>query len=291
MKSTKILLFLIPLLFTACTRPAVIPDGEPETHANETVEADETAGTIPAPENAPTENSADSAAESDEETVPASAIGTDMCNLHISEYHSYPGELIDYIGDEFYDWVYMVESQPDRDLTDECPYSHCNIIECLNYFNISKEEFARLYYTSFYYSCMYDPEIMYSGNNTEIQNFFTDDKTENLELEYKDIILSAKLYLRSSLSDMSVDEQTVEKYYQLPLTAWTFSDIISEAQISRDTFEAFLDEYRSFGDSIDVDAIYHEVEGGVEPVSTDEETLLERCLYNIEHERKFLAAE
>ena len=228
-----------------------------------------------------------------EETVPVSAIGTDMCNVHISEYHSYPGELIDYIGDEFYDWVYMVESQPDRDLTDECPYSHCNIIECLNYFNISKEEFARLYYTSFYYSCMYDPEIMYSGNNTEIQNFFIDDKTEDLELEYKDIILSAKLYLRSSLSDMSVDEQTVEKYYQLPLTAWTFSDIISEAQISQDTFEAFLDEYRSFGDSIDVDAIYHEVEtmNDVTAIETNsavsEKTLLEKCLENIEYEKRF----
>ena len=71
------------------------------------------------------------------------------------------------------------------------------------------------------------------------------------------------------------------------MTAWTFSDIISETQISRDAFEAFLAEHRKFSDAFDVDAIYHEVEGGVEPVSTDKETLLERCLYNIEHERIF----
>lgn len=273
------------LMMTSCAEPTVISD--------DNIILKPTNEIINGEDNFPAAGKLSIDDSSDEETAPVSAIGTDMCHAHKMEYHFYPSELIDYIGDEFYDWVYMVESQPDRDLTDECPYSHCNIIECLNYFNISEEEFTELYYTSLYYYYMYDPEIMYSGNNTEIQNFFIDDKTEDLEFENRSKIRSAKHYLKSSLSDMSVDEQIVEKYSQLPLTAWTFSDIISEAQISRDAFEAFLAEHRKFSDAFDVDAIYHEVEtmNDVTAIETNsavsEKTLLEKCLENIEYEKRF----
>ena len=289
MKNKKVLLCLIPLLMTACAEPIIVPADDilmPTAIA-------ETADTIPAAGNITTEDSVD------EETVPTRAIGTDMCDIHILEYHSYPGELIDYIGEKFYDWVYTVESQPDSDLTDDCPYSHCNIIECLKYFDISEEEFTELYYTSLYYYKMYDPELMYSENTTEIQNFFLDDMTgeENLEFEKRGKIRSAKVYLRTALSEMAVDEQIVEKYQELPLTAWTFPDIIREAQISQSTFEAFLSEHRSFSDAFDVEAIYTQIEVMEEVTlaemntTSKEETLLEKCLDNIEYEMQFFVGE
>lgn len=192
-----------------------------------------------------------------------------------------------------------ISRQADSDLTDDCPYSHCNIIECLKYFDISKEEFTELYYTSLYYGYPYDPELFYSGNTTEIQNFFLDEisRTEDPEFENKDKISSAKTYLRGALSEMSVDEQIVEKYQQLPLTAWTFVDIIREAQISQSTFETFLSEHRSFSDAFDVDAIYQQVEAMDDITSAEmntaatEETLLEKCLDNIAYEMQFLAGE
>lgn len=290
MKNKKILLCLIPVLMTSCAEPTVVPaDG---TLMSAAIAETEITDTVPAAGNITTEDSVN------EETVPVRAIGTEMCTVHIFEYHSYPGILIDYIGDEFYDWVYATESQPDSDLTDDCPYSHCNIIECLKYFNISEEEFSELYYyTSLYYYDEYDPKIMYSGNTTEIQNFFLDDMTENLEYKNKHKIGSAKVSLRAALSDMSVDEQIVEKYQELPLTAWTFPDIIREAQISQSTFEAFLSEHRSFSDAFDVDAIYAQCEAMDEIASAEmntaatEESLLDKCLDNIAYEMQFLADE
>jgi len=283
----KILLCLIPLLMTACTESTLVYDTDtvaPATNIKTEMDSDSN-----------TDISEESAID---ETEPIRVMAPRMCSVHISDYHSYPGELIDYIGDEFYDWVYSEESKPDSDLTDDCPYSHCNIIECLKYFDISEEEFTEMYYKEWYYSYKYAPDIMYSGNTAAIQEFFLEDYSgkENTEYINRSNIWSAKLDLRLKLSDMAVDEQIIEKYQELPLTAWTFVDIIRDAQISRSTFEEFLAEpnSRTFSDAFDEEAIYNQVEA-TENIGTaelnavnSEETMLERCLYNIEYERQFL---
>ena len=289
MKNKKILLCLIPMLMTACAEPShesveysLMPATFIENQDNITTEYEERIS---------------DEYEVDENTTFTDSVNPELCTIHKAYYHSYPRDLIEYIGDEFYDWVHMEESKSDSDLTDDCPYSHCNIIECLEYFDITKEEFSELYYTSLYYFYPYDPDVMYSGNMVEIQNLFKDDMTEDLEFENKRKLGLAKAYLRAELSEMSVNEQIIDKYQQLPMTAWTFSDIISEAQISQDTFETFLSEHRSFSDAFDVDAIYAQVEAMEEVTSAEmntaatEETLLEKCLDNIAYEMQFLADE
>lgn len=268
-----ILLCLLSVLMTSCNMAI--------TQENIETAADETESVSEETETEQTEKAAETY-----ETVETSAIGTRMCHAHIMEYHFYPSDLIDYIGDRFYDWVREVESTPDSDKTDDCPYSHCNIIECLKYFDISEEVFTELYYTKLYYSCHYDPEIMYSGDDGEIQKFFLGDNKEAQDAAEKDLIRDAKRYLKDELLELSADEETIEKYNGLPRTAWTLPDLIRDAKISRAALDIFLNDYKSFGKAFDWDAIYEEAEKAEKYNS--ETTLLEKCRQNVETETRFL---
>lgn len=284
MKTKKSLIYLLSLTMTACTHlsshevdPKLSPVNTPETVAD-----------------TPTTDSDSSTDTSQDviispETSPSNPKKSRLCSLHIHEYHSYPGELIDFIGKEFYDWVYGEESKPDSDPTDDCPYSHCNIIACLQYFDISEEEFTELYYTSLYYHYPYNPKIMYNGTPAEIQKLFLDDKTgeESPEFIERDKICSAKVYLRSELAEMEVDENIIEKYQQLPLTAWTLPELLREAQISRNVFEEFLNEHPQFSEAFDLDVIYEDVNTPNTYIPT--EPLLDRCIAVVEYEKKFLS--
>ena len=183
LKRIAILLCLLSVVITSCNETIV----QNETETEQTEEAEETY-----------------------ESIETSAIGTRMCHAHISEYHGYPSDLIDYIGDRFYDWVREVESTPDSDTTDDCPYSHCNIIECLKYFDISEEAFTEMYYTEMYYYYHYDPQIMYSGDEAAIQPFFLEDNIEAPDTAEKDLIRDAKSYLKDELSaDEGIVENTI----------------------------------------------------------------------------------
>ena len=116
------------------------------TQENIETAADETESVSEETETEQTEETAETY-----ETVETSAIGTRMCHAHISDYHAYPEDLIDYIGDRFYDWADEMKSTTDSDKTDDCPYSHYNIIECLKYFDVPEEYFNELYYAKLYY--------------------------------------------------------------------------------------------------------------------------------------------
>ena len=284
MKQKILLVYLLSFAMTACTPlschevdPKISPVNTPETVAD----------TPTADSDSITDISQD--VFTNTETSPSKPIKSRLCSIHINEYHSYPGELIDCIGKEFYDWVYGEESKPDSDPTDDCPYSHGNIIACLQYFNISEEEFTELYYTSLYYHYPYNPKIMYNGTPAEIQKLFLDDKTgeESPEFIERDKICSVKVYLRSELAEMQVDEIIIEKYQQLPLTAWTLPELLREAQISRNVFEEFLNEHPKFSEAFDLDIIYEDVNTPNTYIPT--EPLLDRCIAVVEYEKKFLS--
>ena len=286
MKTKKLLVYLFSLTMTACTSLSSL-EVDPELSPVNTPETDT---------DTPTTDSNSSTDTSQEvftntETSPSKPIKSRLCSIHINEYHSYPGELIDFIGEEFYDWVYGEESKPDSDLADDCPYSHCNIIACLQHFNISEEKFNELYYTSWYYFYQYNPKIMYNGTPAEIQNLFLDDKTgkEPQEFIERSKIRSAKSYLREELTETEADENVIEKYQQLPLTTWTLPELLREAQISRNVFEEFLNEHPKFSEAFDLDIIYEEVNTPNTDIPT--EPLLDRCIAVVEHEKKYLSGE
>ena len=284
MKQKILLVYLLSFAMTACS-PFPSHEVDPKLSPVNTSEAVTDTPTTDS------DSSTDTSQEvfTNPETSPSKPIKSRLCSVHIHEYHSYPGELVDFIGEEFYDWVYGEESKTNSDLTDDCPYSHCNIIACLQHFNISEEKFNELYYTSWYYFYQYNPKIMYNGTPAEIQNLFLDDKTgkEPQEFIERRKIRSAKSYLREKLTEMEVDENVIEKYQQLPLTAWTLPDLLREAQISRKVFEEFLTEHPQFSEVFDLDIIYEEVNTPNTDIPT--EPLLDRCIAVVEYEKRFLS--
>lgn len=248
-------------------------------------------------ETSPTETETEQTEKAAEtyETVETSAIGTRMCHAHIMEYHSYPSDLIDYIGDRFYDWVREVESTPDSDKTDDCPYSHCNIIECLKYFDVPEKAFNELYYTKLYYDYQYDPDVMYSGDEKKIWKLFENDREYPSWDTVKYRTRTLKNQLKYRLSELGADEQTVAKYNELTLTDWTIPDIIRDAGITHGELKVFImetderieDKEKKLHNAYDLDAIFRAVEEGEINYDADM-THLDRCRYNIEYDKQFV---
>ena len=291
-----ILLCLLSVLMTSCKM--AITQENIETAADETESVSEETETEESAETEQTEEATETETEEATETyepIETSAIGTRMCHAHISEYHSYPSDLIDYIGDRFYDWVREVESTPDSDKTDDCPYSHCNIIECLKYFDISEEAFTEMYYTKLYYDYQYDPDVMYSGDEKKIRKLFENDR----EYPSWDIVKyrtrTLKNQLKYRLSELGADEQTVAKYNKLTLTDWTIPDIIRDAGITHGELKVFImetderieDKEKKLHNAYDLDAIFRAVEEGEINYDADM-THLDRCRYNIEYDKQFV---
>lgn len=277
-----ILLCLLSVLMTSCNMAI--------TQENIETAADETESVSEETETEQTEETAETY-----ETVETSAIGTRMCHAHIMEYHFYPSDLIDYIGDRFYDWVREVESTPDSDKTDDCPFSHYNIIECLKYFDVPEEYFNELYYAKLYYDYQYDPDVMYSGDEKKIQKLFENDR----EYPSCDIVKyrtrTLKNQLKYRLSELGADEQTVAKYNELTLTDWTIPDIIRDAGITHSELKVFImetderieDKEKKLHNAYDLDAIFRAVEEGEINYDADM-THLDRCRYNIEYDKQFV---
>lgn len=218
-----------------------------------------------------------------------------MCHAHIMEYHSYPSDLIDYIGDRFYDWADEMKSTPDSDKTDDCPFSHYNIIECLKYFDVPEEYFNELYYAKLYYDYQYDPDVMYSGDEKKIRKLFENDRKYPSWDTVKYRTRTLKNQLKYRLSELGADEQTVAKYNELALTNWTIPDIIRDAGITHSELKVFImetderieDKEKKLHNAYDLDAIFRAVEEGEINYDADM-THLDRCRYNIEYDKQFV---
>ena len=157
---------------------------------------------------------------------------------YIQEFTFFPMSLINYIGSEdFYAWIknsggYAIDENGEAIPT--------NIVDCLRYFNISREECENIYYGGEYYSLIYDIDIMYNGTDEEIREYFKDFEKRREESDKRINILDNKMAFRRNISNWTADENVIRKYEELPVTAWTFTDIIYDANIPREDAEAIF---------------------------------------------------
>ena len=87
----------------------------------------------------------------------------------MGSFHAFSHELINYVTSEkFEEWLAL-----DYEKTDGCPYFGQNIYAFIQYFDIPREEFERLYYgTEMYYNCDYNVELLYSGDEAAIYAYY-----------------------------------------------------------------------------------------------------------------------
>ena len=155
---------------------------------------------------------------------------------YIFEYSFYPMSLINYVGNEAF--MLWLESSEPYEIDETNNIIPRNIVNCLKYFNITQDELEKLYYTNDYYSLIYDLDIMYNGTREEICRYFKDFEKRDAEYESRINILDNKMHFRRNISKWTNDENVIKKYNEIPITAWTFADIIYDANIPRAEVEA-----------------------------------------------------
>lgn len=144
--------------------------------------------------------------ETDETTTtsdtgePPSMGGDGYCYVHSSEYHSFPGEIIDWIKDnnkDFYEWLNISENQSSS-IKSDCPFSCSNIYQLVKYFDIPKEVWIN-YYNNALIREYLNIDLLYAGTEEENDKYYRlssrdesaleESKKWNRFFEMKDIIL------------------------------------------------------------------------------------------------------
>ncbi|GHV14141.1 hypothetical protein FACS1894219_09870 [Clostridia bacterium] len=127
-----------------------------------------------------------------------------------ASYHTIMGTLTDYIGGEKFEaWRIETEQTSKLNATADCKWPDFTIINFIDYFNISRDDFERLYNkTIYYYVVDYDVDVLYSGDKQLIEQYYIDYKYENAaEMEYRQGVRN----LKSDLYNFYMAE-----YYDVP---------------------------------------------------------------------------
>ena len=182
-KALKIgLLLVIIFLFISCGKSQNYESGPiSETHANGTVTAD----------------------TSDDNYRPTG--GNTVCEVHpLLSYHSYSDEMVELVGkDEFSSWT---EKASVPHLENGCMYSNSGIVSFIRYFNVPKEELERVYLeTPTYYSQVLNIDLLYSGDDKLIEEFYRDCDRINETEEKRGQFAMLKLHIRQDHYDEWVE--------------------------------------------------------------------------------------
>ncbi len=172
----------------------------------------------------------------------------DMCSVHHVAYHTYDDAVINYIDEihgegAFMAWIGANSEVPWNYFRDRVCTHATNIVSCLRHFEVPKAFFEETYYTYMYYVHRYDPDILYSGDDAAIDEYFTIDSQYPVdpEVEIRSCIWELKTYLCSRLKTMDLPAEIKEKYTRLG-TDWTFPQYILDTGMTKEEFIALLDE-------------------------------------------------
>ena len=98
--------------------------------------------------------------------LPAAA--WEQCPVHAFDYHSFPGELIDYVGQEAFDaWCNPYQAP------DENGCYENNIYNFIHDFDIPYEVFAAWYYGYSYYHSDHVPALLYSDDLAAVEQYYS----------------------------------------------------------------------------------------------------------------------
>ena len=172
--------------------------------------------------------------------------GANLCPIHSIEFHTYTGEMIDYVGQEqFRIWD---EANMDKESGIEgCTY-YSNIYRFINDFEIPKSDFEALCFgTSAYYYFDYNVELLYGSDFSAINQYYTsyserEDYREKLaslgDIKYGilEYAMSSKDEKMKSFFDSHCDNNILD------LVNWSVADFVRETGINRADIEALISD-------------------------------------------------
>lgn len=179
-----------------------------------------------------------------EDTDDSAVGGANLCPIHSIEFHTYTGEMIDYVGQEqFRIWD---EANMDKESGIEgCTY-YSNIYRFINDFEIPKSDFEALCFeTSAYYYFDYNVELLYGSDFSAINQYYTS-YSERVDFREKLASLGDIKYGLLEYAMSSTDEK-MKSFFEnncdnniVNIVNWSIADFVRETGINKSDIEALI---------------------------------------------------
>ena len=155
-----------------------------------------------------------------------------LCTIHSRAAHSFTDALIKYVGEENFDeWIKDASMSP---ISDGCRNPEYTVYECIKYFNIPKEVFEEINLKECYNVFYYDVDILYSGDDNAVEEFFRDKDTAqkviDKRLAFNEIKLRIYNKYLESFKDIFGDTLHTEV---------TLYDMVRELNVPRNLLEDY----------------------------------------------------
>lgn len=178
-------------------------------------------------------------------------VKTDENLYYDNSYHCIPSELIFYIGeDNFNQWIEKIKSYTLNE-TNGCN-DYCSIVNFIRDFNIPYDIFN--YYiksSSMYYNYDYNLDIIYSGNDKIIEQYYTSDRID--DITNKKFFSIIKSNIKSYLYNNKNIEFTEWINNKNNDKSWSYSDMTSKHQLINSGINIKGDAYEIYSDTFSGD--------------------------------------
>jgi len=171
--------------------------------------------------------------------VPAAAY--ELCEVHGFDYHSYDGELIDYVGnDAFMDWVNANSARPGEN---GCPWD-ANIYRFIHDFGIPQAVFEDKLYRWGFWNSDYPVDLLYGADAETVDAYYRDYAAREAYLEKK----VSHMEIRFGLLDLAKDTAKYRPFYEKYVVdsrvqPFSVADFVRVTGIAKEDLRALLESW------------------------------------------------
>lgn len=174
----------------------------------------------------------------------------------------------------------------------EDPYLYDNIYQFIRFFDIQREDFEELYYsTNLYYLYDYNFDLLYSDDIDKVYSYY---KEENEDFLKRNTEFSIKQDIKNLIGDEDFNNwlyaKKTQEYGDYYDVSWSIAEVVYDFDIPRSAIEDILHNYMSDENGVMITEIY---EDGSEASITNDTVMYEYNLdmvYNDNAELKELLA-
>ena len=201
--------------------------------------------------------------------------------VEMDSYHSIPSQFMSYVktlyGEDAYsNWSEKCRSEKHLYTDTECPFEYFNIVRFVNDFQIPRQVFDEIYEKELYNWYDYNVDVIYSGDEEKIQEYYRSDHSDEYRLKRFISIFKSGLseYVRQNHAEerqtwiaRKADAETSaaknDSAYRVPFTGsinqYSFEELVREFDIPREVAEKELATAQfayTVGYTIDLDRLY-----------------------------------
>lgn len=158
---------------------------------------------------------------------------------YANSFHAFPPELADYVSeDKFEEWYGQKFEK-----TDDCPVFGRNVYEFIKYFDVPREEFERIYYTTDnYYIYDFNIDLLYGGSEKAVSDYY--ERGGNFkEMKQREAERDIKSGLVGLVDANKFRLWKLNKGYSDCLISWSIPEFVYEFSISERALKQLVDTH------------------------------------------------